>query len=144
MPRFYVDQKNDDLMIYKAKVIGNAYKPVVRDEKILSSTLDGGYECENKVTKYYYNISGLTMIITEKCDNDKSKESYELKILDEKDVTFDSKTGFSIYGIWDDIFNNVFREAKKQIEAIELIDKFTSEEYNSEEKNKTLTKKREN
>ncbi len=138
MARFFVDEKNDSNMIYKAKVIANAYNPVLQDEKVLSSTLDGGYKCECKVINYYYNISGITMIISKKCDNAKFKESYDLQIIDGSNTTFDTKTGFSVYGTWDDIFTNAFREARKQIEAINLIDRFIEEENNSKESNQKV------
>ena len=139
MARFIIDEKNDDNMIYKAKVIGNAYIPVLQKETVISSTLDGEYECSNKIIDYFYNIAGLTMIISEKCDNDKSKASYELKIVTE-DVKYDSKTGFSVYGIWNDIFNREFMKAKEQIKSINSIDEFTITEHNSKEKVKEIKK----
>lgn len=139
MARFLIDKKNDSNMIYKAKVIANAYNPILQDEKVLSSTLDGGYKCECKVINYYYNISGITMIISKKCDNAKFKESYDLQIIDGSNTTFDTKTGFSVYGTWDDIFTNAFREARKQIESINSMDNFSIEEHKNKEK--VLTKK---
>ena len=140
MARFFIDEKNDDLMIYKAKVIGNAYNPISQNETIISSTLDGGYERYNKVINYYYNISGLTMIISKTCDNDKSEESFDLKIIDDHDVVFNTQHGFSVYGIWDNIFNNAFKEAQKQIKAFNSLDEFTITEHNSKEKVKELKK----
>ena len=141
MARFIIDEKRDIKgMIYKAKVIGNAYDPKFKKDTILSSTNDGVYSDSEIQTDYYYELSNLIMIISRIHNNDNSKELYNLKIKQNKDVKLDTKEKFYDGGMWEEIFDNMYKKAVLQMEAIKSMDKFTITEHNSKEKVKELKK----
>jgi len=140
MARFFIDEKKDvKNIIYKAKVIGNAYNPAYTKENTIASTIDGGYSSSEEKTEYFYKIDNLEMTITKYFDGVHAKESYDLIIKYFKKEVFNFKNNFYVVGDWEEIFDNLYNETKLQIESINLMDKFAVEEHRNKEK--VLTKK---
>ncbi len=141
MARFFIDEKKDvKNIIYKARVIGNAYNPVYVNELPVVSAIDGEYNNSEEVKEYFYKINDIDMTIIRHFDGVHAKESYDLIIKYFNDQVYNSKNNFFLTGRWEETFDAAYNKAKLQIESINSMDNFSVEEHKNKEKTLKIQK----